>query len=58
MIVMPLPDIMPSGSIADEAEDIFTLSVVYKKTQLLEHVRFSLKKFKTALSLFEKSKPL
>lgn len=58
IIITPLPDMIPSGSVADEADDVFTLNVIYKKTQLLNHVRFSLKKFKTSLSLFEKNKPL
>jgi hypothetical protein len=58
MVIMPVLDIGVTGSVADEAEDVFILNVVYKRTQLLGYVRFSLKKFKSALSLFEKSRPI
>jgi hypothetical protein len=55
---MPLPNMIPSHCIYDEAEETFALNVAFKKIQILNFVRFNLKKFKTALTLFEKSKPI
>lgn len=34
---------------------IFTLNVKYIKTQMLDHLRFNVKKFKTCLGLFDKN---
>lgn len=43
-----------SNNALEDADQIFTLTVNYLKTQMLDHLRFNARKFKTCLGLFDK----
>lgn len=52
--IVPLPEMVTSNGPVEESDQVFTLSVTYLKTQMLDHLRFNIKKFKTCLGLFDK----
>ena len=56
--ITPLPDMINSNRPNEDARQTFKLNVVYKRTQILKHFRFNLRKFKICLGLFDKNNPL
>ena len=56
--VVPLPSNVSTNSQVEDSNFIYKVPAIYKKTQMLHHLRFSLKKFKAGLGLFEKNEPI
>lgn len=56
--VVPLPSNISTNSQIEDSDISYRVSVAYMATQMLDHLRFSLKKFKTGLGLFEKNEPI
>lgn len=53
--IVPLPEMISTNNPIDDSNQILTLHVTYIKTQMLHHLRFNVKKFKTCLGLFDKN---
>lgn len=56
--ITALPDMITSNRPNEGAKIVFNLDVAFKKTQLLGHFRFNLKKFRSCMGLFDKSQPI
>ncbi len=44
-----------SNNPIENSSQVYTLKAKYLKTQMLQHLRFNVKRFKTCLGLFDKN---